>query len=361
MRALKYLSGWLLASLTSLGLAGMPMGVAIAQSSAADSGRWSELADTVFEYLARDNELPNSTAPTALAEDGAGFLWVGTQNGLARWDGYHFRSYKADPAAAGALPDNLIRQLRTDTAGRLWIATNSGGLARYDRDTDHFVVYSASPNGLSSSSVRDLVDDGSDGVWVATDDGLDHLRADSGAVTHLRHDANDPNSLPDNRIRALFRDRDNALWVGTQAGVVRREAGSNRFVPVALGGPDQKPLVAWTFFQDSAGRVWIGTIRQGVYVVTPRERGLAVGTRIGPAQSMLPGEGVPAIAEVRPGEVWLGTDGHGIVAVNTRTFATRRIIHDPTVMSSLADDSVQALHTDRSGLVWIATNRIISR
>ena len=361
MRALKNLFGWLLASLMTLGLAGMPVGVAIAQVSAAESGRWSVLADTVFEYLARDNELPNSTAPTALAEDGAGFLWVGTQNGLARWDGYHFRSYKADPTAAGALPDNLIRQLHTDTAGRLWIATNSGGLARYDRDTDRFVVYSAGSNGLSSSSVRDLVDDGSDGVWVATDDGLDHLRADSGAVVHLRHDANDPNSLPDNRIRALFRDRDNALWVGTQAGVVRREAGSSRFIPVPLGAPDAKPPVAWTFYQDSAGRVWIGTIRQGVHVVTPRERGLTASAQIGPAQSLLPGEGVPAITEVRAGEIWLGTDGHGIVAVNTRTFATRRIVHDPTVMSSLADDSVQALHTDRSGLVWVATNRSISR
>ena len=361
MRALKKLFGWLVASLMTVGLAGMPVGVAIAQVPAADTGRWRELADVVFEHLARDNELPNSTAPTSLAEDGEGFLWVGTQNGLARWDGYHFRSYKADPTAAGALPDNLIRQLHSDTAGRLWVATNSGGLARYDRDTDRFVVYSAGPNGLSSSSVRDLVDDGSDGVWVATDDGLDHLRADSGTVVRLRHDANDPNSLPDNRIRALFRDRDNALWVGTQAGVVRREAGSNRFVPVSFGPADAKPPVAWRFYQDSAGRLWIGTIRQGVYVVTPRERGLAASAEIGPAQSLLPGEGVPAITEVRPGEIWLGTDGHGIVSVDTRTFATRRIVHDPTVMTSLADDSVQALHTDRSGLVWIATNRSISR
>ena len=361
MRALKKLFGWLLTGLMTVGLAAMPVRVGIAQVPAADSGRWSELADTVFEYLARDNELPNSTAPTALAEDGEGFLWVGTQNGLARWDGYHFRSYKADPTVPGALPDNLIRQLRTDTAGRLWIATNSGGLARYDRDSDRFVVYTASQNGLSSTSVRDLVDDGSDGVWVATDNGLDHLRADSGAVVHFRHDSNVPGSLPDDRIHAVFRDRDNALWVGTQAGVVRREAGSSRFVPVPLGPPDAKPPVAWTFYQDNTGQVWIGTIRQGVYIVASKDRGLATTAQIEPAQTMLPTEGVRAITQVRPGEIWLGTDGHGIVSVNTRTFETHRILHDPTVMSSLADDGVQALHTDRAGLVWIATNRSISR
>jgi diguanylate cyclase (GGDEF)-like protein len=361
MRALNKPLGWLLATLMSVGLAGMPVGVGIAQVPATEAGRWIGLADTVFEYLARDNELPNSTAPTALAEDGEGFLWVGTQNGLARWDGYHFRSYKANPTVAGALPDNLIRQLHTDARGRLWVATNSGGLARYDRDSDRFVVYTAGPNGLSSASVRDVVANGADGVWVATDDGLDRVSADTGAVEHLRHDSNDPNSLPDNRIRALFRDREGALWVGTQAGIVRREAGSNRFVPVPLGQSEGKPAVAWTFYQDSAGRVWIGTIRQGVYIVTPKDRGLAAAAEIATTQSMLPTEGVHAITEVRPGEIWLGTDGHGIVAVNTRTFETHRILHDPTVMSSLADDSVQALHTDRAGLVWIATTRSISR
>jgi ligand-binding sensor domain-containing protein len=378
MRVFKKLFGWLLATLLIGGAAGVPFGPDAAVH-AADAGRWTALSDTVFEYLARDNELPNSTAPTALAEDGEGFLWVGTQNGLARWDGYHFRSYKADPATPGTLPDNLVRQLHTDTRGRLWIATNSGGLARYDRDRDRFVTYAAGPDGLSSASLRDIVDDGSGGVWIATDSGLDHLRADwsrgsgdvpsgdSGQFEHFRHSDNDPTSLPDNRVRALFRDRDGGLWVGTAAGLARRESGSTRFVPVPLAHgssgltqPEGKVAVPWTFYQDSDGRVWVGTIREGVYVLNVRERGMPPALEGAVTQPLVPTEGVHAITEVRPGEIWLGTDGHGIVSVNTRSFQTQRILHDPTVMSSLADDSVQALHTDRSGLVWVATNRGIS-
>ncbi|HTY27557.1 MAG TPA: two-component regulator propeller domain-containing protein, partial [Mycobacterium sp.] len=323
--------------------------------------RWSQLGDTVFEHLARDNDLPNSTAPTALAEDGQGFLWVGTQNGLARWDGYHFRSFKADSGSPGTLPDNFIRQLHTDTRGRLWVATNSAGLARYDPDRDRFVTYSAGPGGLSSASLRDLVDDGDGGMWVATDRGLDHLQSDSNRIEHLRHDANDPGSLPDNRIRALFRDRDGVLWVGTAAGLVRRDPRTGRFIAVALQPTEGKVAVAWTFFQDSAGRVWIGTLRQGAYVVEPKEHASRAVLESGTPRSMLPTEGVHAIAEVRPGEVWLGTDGHGIVVVDTKTFTTRRILHDSTVSSSLADDAVQAMLTDRSGLVWICTYRGISR
>lgn len=355
MRALMKLPGWLLATLTVL-LAGECWG-AVAVTPA----RWSALADVVFEHLARDNELPNSTAPTALAEDREGFLWVGTQNGLARWDGYHFRSYKADPSIPGSLPDNVVKELHTDGLGRLWIATNSGGLALYDRDRDRFVTYSAGQSGLSNASVRDVIDDGAGGVWVATDAGLDHLHAETGQIEHLRHDTADPDTLPDNRIRALFRDSDGALWVGTAAGLVRREAGSNRFVPVSLGLPQGRVAVAWSFFQDSAGRVWVGTLRQGAYVIDLKQRTTRAILESNVSQSTLQTEGIHAIAEVRPGTIWLGTDGHGIVAVDTASFQTRRIRHDPTLQSSLADDTVQALLTDRSGLVWICTNRGISR
>lgn len=354
MRVLKKPFGWVVAT-TALLAACTPL------VYAAGAERWSALADTVFEHLARDNELPNSTAPTALAEDGAGFLWVGTQNGLARWDGYHFRSYKSDPTIAGMLPDNFVKKLHTDEAGRLWIGTNSGGLARYDRGQDRFVIYPAGRGGLSHVSVRDIVDDGSGGVWVATDGGLDHLRPETGDISHLRHDGNDPGSLPDNRIRALFRDRNGALWVGTPVGLVRRDPATSRFVAVPLPEAKGKVAVAWTFFQDGAGRMWIGTVRQGAYVIEPGQNTARAVLESNVPQSTLQTEGIHAIAEVRPGEVWLGTDGHGIVAVDTATSHTRRIRHDPTLLSSLADDTVLALHTDRAGLVWICTNRSISR
>jgi diguanylate cyclase (GGDEF)-like protein len=357
MRALMKLPGWLLATLAFL-----PTQVlATTPDSPVATARWSALADVVFEHLARDNELPNSTAPTALAEDGEGFLWVGTQNGLARWDGYHFRSYKADPTIPGTLPDNVVKKLHTDSLGRLWIATNSGGLARYDRDRDRFETYAAGPSGLSNASLRDVVDDGAGGVWVATDDGLDHVRTDTGWIEHLRHDNANPASLPDNRIRALFRDNEGTLWVGTAAGLVRREAHSNRFTVVSLGLPPGKVAVPWSFFQDNPGRLWVGTVRQGVYLIDLKQHTTRPLLESDVSQSTLQTEGIHAIAEVRPGTIWLGTDGHGIVSVDTATLHTRRIRHDPTLLSSLADDTVQALHTDRSGLVWILTNRSISR
>src|ERR1700761_2762624 len=321
--------------------------------------RWSGLADTVFEHLARDNELPNAAIPMTAAQDGDGFLWIGSQNGLARWDGYHFRLYRADPGKAGALPDNFIQTLLTDARGTLWIGTTSGGLARYDREHDNFVVFPVGREGLSHVSVRSIVEDGEGGVWVATEGGLDHVLAESGdgglKLEHLRHADGESGSLPDNRVRGLLRDRHGALWVGTATALVRLDKSSKRFVSVPLPAPSGKVPSPWSFLEDSAGRIWVGTIRQGAFVIDPNTgaaRAVQQNDTLHPAgQADIQNAGVSSLVEVMPGEVWLGTLGQGIVAAGTNTTATRSSRHYPTQQATLADDSIQALFKDRAGLI----------
>src|SRR5450432_1518316 len=242
-----------------------------AVASAAAVERWAGLADIVFQHIGRDSELPNGAVATALAEDGDGFLWVGSQNGLSRWDGYHFHNFRSDPERSGALPDNFIKTLHTDSRGRLWIGTTSGGLARYDRNGDHFITYAAGPGGLSHVSVRAIAEDGAAGMWVATEGGLDHIESDSGAITHLRHVDGDSGSLPDDRVRSLLRDRNGTLWIGTFNGLVRRDRGATRFVPVPLPATPGIVPSAWSFYEDSVGRIWIGTVRNGAFVIEPGE------------------------------------------------------------------------------------------
>jgi diguanylate cyclase (GGDEF)-like protein len=332
-----------------------------AHASAAPAARWADLADVVFQHIGRDSELPNGAVATALAEDGDGFLWIGSQNGLSRWDGYHFQNFRSDPERSGALPDNFIKTLYTDSRGRLWIGTTSGGLARYDRDQERFIAYPVGPGGLSHVSIRALAEDGAGGMWVATEGGLDHIESDSGAITHLRHVDGIGDSLPDNRVRALLRGRNGTLWVGTVNGLVRLDRGATRFVPVPLPAAPGKLPSAWSFFEDSAGRIWIGTVRNGAYVIEPGETTAHAVLESDATQSELQNKGVHTILEVRPGEVWLGTMGYGIVAIDVATSRTRRIRHDATLQSSLADDAVQALLQDRAGLIWVCTDRGISR
>ncbi|MTV36123.1 two-component regulator propeller domain-containing protein [Duganella radicis] len=324
---------------------------------ATSAPRWNQLLDTAFQNISQDAGLPGAVV-TVLAEDGEGFLWVATQSGLARWDGYRFRVYRAKPDDARSLPDNWVQTLHSDTRGRLWIGTNANGLARYDSATDSFIRYGAGPKGLSNGFVRAIADDGQGGLWIGTDGGLDHLTPDSGAVTHTLH--ND-SGLPNKSITAIARDRGGALWVGTPAGLVRRAPGATRFEAVTLHASGGVGEYVSSLMEDKQGRVWVGTTEQGAYVVaadTLTATRIVANGAAGVAQRQ---EAVSVISAAANGDIWLGTNSKGIIIVDPVTLAARRVRHDAAVPSSVADDTITGLLCQRSGLMWVSSNLGLSR
>ncbi|WP_446745061.1 two-component regulator propeller domain-containing protein [Silvibacterium acidisoli] len=333
-----------------------------AGGQAAPPRRWESFADTAFQHVAEDAGLPNAAIPTSIVQDGSGFLWVGSQHGLTRWDGYSFHGYVADAGLPGSLPDDYILALFCDHEGRLWAGTNAGGLALYDKARDRFISYSAGPHGLSHVRVEALADDGSGGLWVATDGGLDRLNTATEVVEQIHHREGDPASLMSNLITALLRDRAGTLWVGTSNGLERSTDDGRSFIPVPLPTPGHQSAFIRSLSADSSGRIWVGTARQGAYVVDAQARSSqpVVETEKGRTEKLAT-ETVVSIEEARPGEVWLATFGQGIVKVDTTTMETRRIRHDPTQPRSLGYDMVWSLYRDRSGLLWVATSRTLSR
>jgi diguanylate cyclase (GGDEF)-like protein len=332
-----------------------------ASARAGDGKGWAQLADFDFQQIAPDNVLPNSASPQALAEDGDGFFWIASENGLARWDGYRFRDYQPDPKTSGSLPDNDVQTLHTDIRGRLWIGMNSAGLARYERDEDRFVSYSAGQNGLSDGSVSAIADDGAGGLWVGTGGGLDHLDPNSGAIIHLRRTAKDPRGLPNDTVDALLLDRAGNLWVGTSAGLARQGRGSSVFETIPLPATNGEVPAVRCLLEDSGGRIWVGTVNHGAYRIDPTARRTVLIRETSPPSFGREPAGVNAIAEAGPDEVWLGTSNQGIIAVDTVTLRTRRIRHDPRLPSSLPDDIIRCLYRDRAGLIWTGTTRSLTR
>ncbi|MDE1148168.1 MAG: diguanylate cyclase [Azospirillaceae bacterium] len=298
--------------------------------------RWAGLAETVFQNYSRDQGLPHPV-PTALAQDRDGFLWIGTQGGLARWDGYRFHGYTADPAVPGSLPSDYVQALHIDPAGRLWIAAS--GLARYDAARDRFVSVPLGPaTGLTHTAA--LADDGDDGLWIGTDDGLRHLNIQTGAVSVV-HDG-----LPDGRVLALLHDRAGTLWAGTTTGLARAADERATFTPFPVGGPS---VGVSALFQDGDGRIWIGTRGQGVFVIDgPDAPPRPVG-----ADTPLASGTVGAIRAVGPHEIWVALRFGGIMAVDTDTGRVTPIRHDRTLPNSLAHNDVWALLLDTAGSVWV--------
>ena len=363
------------------------------RESAIGGGFHEGAQDIPFEHLTASNGLANPVV-TAFAEDGDGFLWVGSQSGLQRWDGYRFWSYKtilgSAPGAANSLPDDLVQALYTDWQGRLWVGTSSGGLAMYDRDHDRFVRYRSGPNDLKRVNVVAITGDGGRGLWVGSATGLDHLDTDTGKFTHVELAA--IAGRQPHHASALLRTTDGTLWVGTERGLertIRPSAGKPGMgdlqpsdfqvvpLPVAKGATSETVVL----FRDRSGRIWVGT-PHGVFVVDQPGSLLAESARSGagstegfaravtangPGSELLATQHYLSIAETSLGEVWLGTQDEGVLAVtpsadrgSAANWQVRHLLRDSGEPTTLSDDMVQALYLGKPGIMWAGTRRGVS-
>lgn len=142
-------------------------------------------ADVIFQNLGRESGLP-SPIVQAVAQDGHGFLWIGTGSGISRWDGYHFRTYSVQVGVPGALPDNDVYSMYTDPQGTLWIGTRSRGVARYESDRDEFQTFAPAGKEKSYATVYAMMTDNAQGLLIGSREGLSDLNPSTGTFTHVQ-------------------------------------------------------------------------------------------------------------------------------------------------------------------------------
>jgi signal transduction histidine kinase/ligand-binding sensor domain-containing protein/DNA-binding response OmpR family regulator/HPt (histidine-containing phosphotransfer) domain-containing protein len=322
------------------------------QATAAD--RWTELATPLFEHLGLEQGLPHPVS-MALAQDADGYIWIGTQRGLARWDGYRMRSFLHNTADPHSLPGDFIQSLHVDRQGRLWVGTASAGLAMYDQANERFERMPVAPSG----AINAIAGDDSGGLWVGSAGGLDYLQ--QGQVTrHFNHDSPAPHALPDNQVRALLVDRHGNLWIGTNTGLARRDARSGAIAVVRVSGPAAPGQTQWqdsvmSLAENSQGQIAFGTLKSGIGLVDaapggPPSAHLLEIADVKDVQANM----VLALTESVPGRWWAATYGGGIVEYDSASGHGRRIQHQAAIVASLGNDRTAALLRDRSGLVWVS-------
>lgn len=291
---------------------------------------------------------------TAFAEDRDGFLWIGTQSGLLRYDGRRFRVFGASEDET-SLGGNYVRGLLPTRDGRLWVSTFGGGLSVFDPLTEKFTRFRHDPadaGSLASNRTEGLAEDGDGFVWVATGEGLDRIDPARGTIEHFRQDPARPDSLLDNRARALLRRRDGSLWVGTRLGL-QRYLGNGRFEQIAadsLAG-----VFVSRLFEDSAGRLFIGTTEHGVAMLDPAGQLRRIPPRPASPEG-LSHFWVYGFAEISPQEIWIATFGGGVDVIDPQNLVVKkRLRADPTLPDAVGGDRIGALFKDASGLVWLGT------
>lgn len=351
---------------------------------------WSASFDFVqpqLENIGDAESIPEGTV-TALTQDARGFIWIGTQKGLLRYDGYRFRRFTHLANDPASLAGDYVLALWAAPDGRVWVGSNSDGLSVFDPASERFERFSHDParaDSLAAGRVLALAGDAQGGLWIATDNGLCYRQTSgSGGFTHYRHDPANPASLLDNRVRSLLLDRQARLWVGTVSGLQLRKPDGKGFETIAGSAPDPAAkggVAVQALFQAQDGKLWLGSAKHGAAWLMPDAPSGARKLHWLPLESGKPAAAVATsavatttvataaprpeglshawvrgIAQVAPNRIWLATYGGGINVVDASDGRVlQHLRHDPALSSSLALDSVKPLLLDRSGLLWIGT------
>lgn len=275
-----------------------------------------------FSELGRGRGLEAGMA-VAMVFDGDGFLWVGSREGLYRYDGYEARVFRPDPADPASISDGDIRALHVARNRSLWIGTNAGGLNRYDRASGRFVTYRhdpANPASLGDDLVYGIAEDDQGRIWATTRKGASRLDPANGTIERFAHDPSNPASLSSDWAFAAHRGPSGTLWISTVGGGINRwDAKRDEFVRVdlaALTGGTAARNEAFVMHEQD-GRLWVGT-RDGLAVldvVAGTARLVDLGTRNGLR---------PIITSMHAderGRLWLGTMVEGVLVVDMKTGA----------------------------------------
>jgi len=313
----------------------------------------------VLEHLTTADGLPQGTVMATL-QDSQGFVWLGTEDGLVRFDGRRLHRYAARHGTVDALPGNFIWAIVEDARQDLWIAVKDGGLARWHRRSDSFTAYRHDPNktdSLASDAVRNVLVDRRGRIWAGTSDaGVDILDAVSGRIQHLRHHDGDIASLSSDRIFTLTQSRSGDVWIGTAAGldVWRVASGTlTHFGPPAGATGSLVGKQISQVLEAADGSLWVGTFDAGVLQFDSGGRPLQTFAH-GEHADSLSSNDVRALLEDRGGRFWIGTaDGLELLDRASRRFTHFRRIENSA--DSLTDSYIMSLYEDQAGLVWIGT------
>ncbi len=308
-----------------------------------------------FEQFGVENGLAQETV-LSIAQDRQGFIWLGTQAGVTRFDGYRAVTFKSAVSDPRSLIDNWVRALHVDAAGQLWLGTD-GGLDRFDPNNNSFVHYLPSePNqrGNGNRHIRAIVEDGSGSLWLASADGLHLFDPRTRRFVSWHHDPADPGSLSNDQVNALARDASGRLWVATATGLDMLAPGTQRFQHFTMDASRNSKFNTVLSLQiDSEQSLWVGTLggleQWRLLGNEPQRR------RFGPREGLREGASVPTMYQDPDTNVWIGTQADGLFRWLPGENRLQQYRHQLSDVHSVADNQISSLYRDRVGTFWVGT------
>ncbi len=364
--------GALKAQLLSVAL--LQFGAVHARASLDPSKSISQYVHSVWQS---DAGLPANSV-LSLAQTSDGYLWLGSEEGLVRFDGVRFTVYSTrttpglhnDQISAllvdrqqnlwigtrggglscfrhgrfvafpfqARLSSSLILSLYEDSRGALWVGTDGDGLLRFENGQVHVFTKA---DGLADNSVFALSADGQGTLWIGTHNGLSRLTANKFVTFTTK------NGLGSNYIRALHVDRNGIVWIGTNGGGLCRLSSDGMARYTQKDGLTDDIITALK--EDSAGTLWIGTSNGGLNRFSHGRFSDFT------AKNGFSGSGVWAIFEGREGNLWIGSTDGGLNSLRDGNFTTI------SKQEGLTSEVVLPVYEDRQGALWIGSDQGLHR
>lgn len=318
-------------------------------------------AGTSFEHISMEQGLSQSTV-NCIVQDEDGFLWIATQDGLNKYDGYDFSIYRNNPSDPASLSDSHIRSLYMDKKGELWVCTYNGGLDRFDRKTGTFVHYRhdpQNPKSLSHNEVSAIVEDSAGTLWIGTrGGGINRFNPKTGHFKTFRHIPGNPRSLSSNLITAIQEHKNGQLWIGTHNGLNKFDKLTGYCTRYTQDPGNQNSLNdnrVQCLHETRAGVLWIGTERGGLNRMDRETGGFTHYTHQRGHPHGLSNNNITFIHEKKDGMLWVGTNGGGINVLDPgkESFTHHRQLEDTP--GGLSHDAVLSIFEDAAGILWIGT------
>ncbi|MCP4156716.1 MAG: histidine kinase, partial [bacterium] len=303
----------------------------------------------------------------AIIQDHRGFMWFGTDNGVNKYDGYHFTVYEPEPGNKHSLSDGTILSLCMDSDGNLWIGTRSSGLDHFYPRENRFENFRRDPENPLSLSDNELlciyenpfVKDNI--LWIGTSKGgLNKFDRNTGTCRHFKTDKENSNSICSNMVTTICAEPGKAgkiLHIGTDRGIIRFDTEKEEFFHhISETLPSQHlshPSVKVLLFE-SPDTLWIGTWGGGLNRLNLNSGKIRhFKKKINTANS-INDNFVQALVKDSRGKLWVGTE-NGITTLIPDTGTFTHHVHDPLNPRSLSGNRIVSLFEDRSGVMWAGT------
>ena len=312
-----------------------------------------------FDCIVAKDGLPNGRI-TSLHQDQQGYIWIGTNDGLARYDGYSFTVFQKDPSDSLSLSANDVSIIFEDRAGSLWVGTRSGGLNLFNRETETFQHFKHNPNdslSISHNTVTTIYEDQQGYIWIGGyhGRGLNRLDPANGKCKRYLPDFGNYLSLQSNWITDIKEDKKGRLWIATYADGLayfdRKKEEFHRYFTLEDQPHAYGTQYILSILPDQDGMLWLGSENSRLYRFDPERREYIDSYRI-PNQDRLHHNSITSVTADPSGGLWLIRPA-GLAHFDPAKKQFQLFQSDNRFFSSMM--------IDREGIIWMGTNKGICR